>query len=88
VLAHVVVLRQLIELRHHLDRSVEQVHLVDKEVAEDAGAVDDDVDARAAELLDGEHLELVDAAKRVGHGLDAHHPEHLQARGPRAPEHG
>ena len=80
VLAHEVHVVGLILLRGELDGAVQEVHLVDEEVAEDAGAVDDDVDARAAELLEGDDLELVHAAERVGHGADTDHQHHLRER--------
>eukprot|EP00962_Isochrysis_galbana_P012886 scaffold3665_cov102-Isochrysis_galbana.AAC.3 len=80
VLAHKVHLERLVELGHQLDGAVEQVHLVDEEVAEDARAGDDHVDARSAELLEGDGLDLVDAAQGVRHRPDAHHPEHLRER--------
>ena len=52
-------------------------YLVDEEVAEDAGARDDHVDAGAAELLEGDELELVHAADGVRHGADAGEGQHL-----------
>ena len=52
MLAHKVHLERLVKLGDHLDGAVEQVHLVDEEVAEDARARDDDVDARPAQLLE------------------------------------
>mmetsp|Transcript_7681 Transcript_7681/g.15363 ORF Transcript_7681/g.15363 Transcript_7681/m.15363 type:complete len:371 (-) Transcript_7681:434-1546(-) len=80
VLPHEVHFERLIELGCHLDGAVEQRHLVDEEVAEDARASDDDVNARPAELLERDHLQLVDAAERVGHRSDTHHPQHLGER--------
>ena len=80
VLAHEVHLVGLVLLGGELDGAVEEVHLVHEQVAEHAGAVHDDVDARAAELLQGDELELVHAAERVGHGAHAHHQHHLRER--------
>eukprot|EP00964_Phaeocystis_antarctica_P011942 scaffold6584_cov98-Phaeocystis_antarctica.AAC.2 len=80
VLAHEVHLEWLVELGGHLDGAVKQGHLVNEEVAEDTRAGDDHVDARPAELLQRDHLELVDAAERVGHRPDADHPQHLCER--------
>jgi hypothetical protein len=36
-----------------------------------------DVDTGAAEVLQGDELQLVDTADRVGHGLDTHKGQHL-----------
>mmetsp|Transcript_40413 Transcript_40413/g.111226 ORF Transcript_40413/g.111226 Transcript_40413/m.111226 type:complete len:672 (-) Transcript_40413:2319-4334(-) len=80
VLAHKVLLERLVKLRDHLDGAVEQVHLVDEEVAEDARARDDDVDARPAQLLEWDGLEPVDTAERVRQRAHAHHPQHLSER--------
>ena len=52
-----------------LDGAVQQVHLVDEQIAEDAGAVDDDVDARAAEFFQRNNLELVHSAESIRAGL-------------------
>mmetsp|Transcript_5701 Transcript_5701/g.23522 ORF Transcript_5701/g.23522 Transcript_5701/m.23522 type:complete len:1185 (+) Transcript_5701:1625-5179(+) len=78
VLAHEVHVVGFVLLGGELDGAVEKVHLVDEEIAEDAGAVDDDVDAGAAELFEGDELELVHAAEGVGHGADADHEHHLR----------
>jgi len=78
VLAHEVHVVGLVLLGGELDGAVEEVHLVDEEIAEDARAVDDDVDAGAAELLEGDELELVHAAEGVGHGADADHQHDLR----------
>lgn len=69
---------RLVELRHHLDSAVKEVHLVDEQVAENARAVDHDVNARAAELLQWDDLELVDAAKSISHGANTDHPKDLR----------
>ena len=66
--------------RTHLDRPVEQIHLVDEQVPEHPGAVDDDVHARPPELLERDHLQLVHAAERVGDGPHADHDHHLRER--------
>ena len=78
MLAHEVLLDRLVELSHELHRAVEEVHLVDEEVAEHAGAGHDDIDARAAELLKRHRLDLVDAPERVRQRPHAEHPEHLR----------
>mmetsp|Transcript_27247 Transcript_27247/g.59503 ORF Transcript_27247/g.59503 Transcript_27247/m.59503 type:complete len:1448 (-) Transcript_27247:88-4431(-) len=79
VLAHKVHLQGLLLLLGgELHGAVQQVHLVHEQVAEDAGAVHHHVDAGAAELLEGDELELVHAAEGVGHGAHAHHPHHLR----------
>ena len=43
-------------------------HLVDEEVTEDFGAVNDDINAGTAEYLKGDELNLVNAAERIQHG--------------------
>ena len=51
VLAHKVHLIRFVLLSGELDGTIQQVHLVDEQVAEDAGAVDDDIDSRASEFF-------------------------------------
>ena len=51
VLADKVHVIRFVLLSGELDGAVQQVHLVDEQIAEDARAVDDDVDARATELF-------------------------------------
>mmetsp|Transcript_24848 Transcript_24848/g.51326 ORF Transcript_24848/g.51326 Transcript_24848/m.51326 type:complete len:642 (-) Transcript_24848:1210-3135(-) len=80
VLADKVLRWVLVELGGHLDRAVHEGHLVDEEVAEDARARDDNVDARPAELLERDHLELVHAADRVSDRADAEEHEDLGER--------
>ena len=43
--------RRLVLLGGELDGAVQQVHLVDEQISEDAGAVDDDVNSRSAEFF-------------------------------------
>eukprot|EP00960_Hanusia_phi_P023345 689242-Hanusia_phi.AAC.1 len=80
VLAHEVHLERLVRLSRHLDAAVEEVHLVDEEVAEDTRAGDDHVDAGPAELLERDELQLVHAAERVGDGTDTYELQNLRER--------
>mmetsp|Transcript_118494 Transcript_118494/g.330589 ORF Transcript_118494/g.330589 Transcript_118494/m.330589 type:complete len:231 (+) Transcript_118494:961-1653(+) len=78
MLPHKVLLGRLIRLRRHLDRAVQEVHLVDEQVAEDPGAIADDVDARAAQLIERNELYPVDTPKVVRHRPGAHQCQDLR----------
>ena len=71
MLADKVHLVRLVELGGELDGAVEQQHLVDKQVAEHARAVDNDVHAGATELLERDDLSGRGRGKRDQSGLDA-----------------
>ena len=69
VLADIILVVGLVRFRGELHGAVQQVHLVDEEVAEDARAGHDHVDARPSQLLERDELELVDTAEASGTGL-------------------
>ncbi|SLI85900.1 Uncharacterised protein [Mycobacteroides abscessus subsp. abscessus] len=77
VRAHVVVLGGFVEVGDEADRVVEHGQHVRERVAEEAADADGDVDARAAEFGERDHLEGGDAAA----GLVPHRP-HAQQREP------
>mmetsp|Transcript_5658 Transcript_5658/g.12573 ORF Transcript_5658/g.12573 Transcript_5658/m.12573 type:complete len:343 (+) Transcript_5658:74-1102(+) len=77
MLTHVVHLIRFVLLGGELDGAIQQVHLVDKQVAEHTRAVDDDVDARAAEFFQRNELELVHPTERIGGRLDTNHQHDL-----------
>mmetsp|Transcript_25720 Transcript_25720/g.64239 ORF Transcript_25720/g.64239 Transcript_25720/m.64239 type:complete len:1163 (-) Transcript_25720:603-4091(-) len=77
VLANKVHLERLVGLGRHLDRAVHKSHLVDEQITEDAGAVDDDVDTGPAELLKRDQAKLVHATELVRLGNNAEHPHDL-----------
>mmetsp|Transcript_30830 Transcript_30830/g.60333 ORF Transcript_30830/g.60333 Transcript_30830/m.60333 type:complete len:829 (-) Transcript_30830:742-3228(-) len=78
VLTHEVLVEGLVGLGSHLHGAVEEVHLVDEEVPEDARAGDDGVDTRAAELLERDQAKLVHAPDAVRDGLNADQPHGLR----------
>mmetsp|Transcript_11267 Transcript_11267/g.45615 ORF Transcript_11267/g.45615 Transcript_11267/m.45615 type:complete len:630 (+) Transcript_11267:424-2313(+) len=80
VLTHEVLVERLVGFGGELDGAVQEVHLVDEEIPEDARARDDHVDARPPQLLERDELQLVDAAERVGQRSDADELEDLRER--------
>mmetsp|Transcript_35577 Transcript_35577/g.55911 ORF Transcript_35577/g.55911 Transcript_35577/m.55911 type:complete len:571 (-) Transcript_35577:844-2556(-) len=80
VLAHKVHLQGLVRLGGQLDAPVQQVHLVDEQVPEDARAGHHHVNARPAQLLQRDQLHLVHAAQRVGNGAHTRQRQHLRQR--------
>ena len=61
----------------HLDSTIQQQHLVHEEVAEDTGAVDNNIHTGAAEFLKRDDLQLIHTAKRIRYGPDANHHHNL-----------
>ena len=80
VLSYKVHLDWLISLRSHLHCLVNESHLVDKQVSEDTRAVDDDIDARSAELLERNELDFVDSAQSIWLGSGSDHAQDLRQR--------
>ena len=80
MLADKVHLRRFVLLGGELDGAIQQVHLVDEQISEDAGAVDDDVNSRSAEFFQRNQFQFVDSAQSIRDRVDTNHQHDLRQR--------
>mmetsp|Transcript_61007 Transcript_61007/g.108459 ORF Transcript_61007/g.108459 Transcript_61007/m.108459 type:complete len:232 (-) Transcript_61007:3020-3715(-) len=77
MLSDKVLLDGLISFCCRLDGTVQQVHLVDEQIAEDSGAVANHIDAWSAELCQRDKLHLVHTSQGVWHWASSDERKHL-----------